>query len=184
MAEVDAAAIEIIGRHLDHDLVAHAGANAELAHLAGHVGEHFVIVVELDPIISVRQHLGHDAFEFQQFFLRHKLLQIWYRCQCECRDCCGARAPPGRACGRCLCGRCLCCTNATEAMLPSLPLLCRGYRPRDGFCVDPLCFEPCGRCACCARRCCGCSPSRLRGSFECVRGRPDGALRCWGKCEG
>src|SRR5262249_12301605 len=72
MTEIDAASIEIVGRHLDHDLVADAGADAEFAHFSGHVGKHFVIVIELDPIISVRQHLGHDAFEFEQFFLRHQ----------------------------------------------------------------------------------------------------------------
>ena len=63
--------VEIVGRHLDDDPVADAGADAELAHLAGHVGEHLMLVVERDAVIAVRQNLGHGAVEFEQLFLRH-----------------------------------------------------------------------------------------------------------------
>src|SRR5260370_28065846 len=71
VAEIDAAARQIVGRNLDDDPVADAGADAELAHLARHVGEDLMFVVEGDPVIAVRQDLGHRAVEFQQLFLRH-----------------------------------------------------------------------------------------------------------------
>src|SRR5262249_50081156 len=69
VAEIDAAASEIVGRDLHHHAVADAGADAELAHLARHVRENHVVVVEGDAVIAVGQHLGHRAVEFQQLFL-------------------------------------------------------------------------------------------------------------------
>src|SRR6266851_2563864 len=71
VAEIDAAARQIVGRDLDDDPVADAGADAELAHLARHVGKDLMLVVEGDAVIAVRQDLGHRAVEFQQLFLRH-----------------------------------------------------------------------------------------------------------------
>ena len=71
MAEADASALQIVRRHLDHHAVADAGADAELAHLAGRVGEDLVIVVELHAEVSVRQHFGDRAVEFQHLFFGH-----------------------------------------------------------------------------------------------------------------
>jgi hypothetical protein len=71
VAEADAAALQVIGRHLDHDPVSGDGADAELAHLAGRIGQDLVVIVEAHPEVSVRQHLGHRAVEFEQFFFRH-----------------------------------------------------------------------------------------------------------------
>src|SRR5262245_65905248 len=71
VAEIDAAAREIVGRDLHDDTVAHAGADAELAHLARHIRENLVLVVERHAIIAVGQHLGDGAVEFEQLFLGH-----------------------------------------------------------------------------------------------------------------
>src|SRR5262245_27062072 len=71
VAEIDAAAREIVGRNLHDDAVADAGADAELAHLARHIRENLVLVVERHAIIAVGQHLGDGAIEFEQLFLGH-----------------------------------------------------------------------------------------------------------------
>jgi hypothetical protein len=71
VAEGDASARQIVRRHLDSDAIAHAGANAELAHFPRGVREDHVFVVELYPEVAIRQFFRHFAFEFEQFFLRH-----------------------------------------------------------------------------------------------------------------
>src|SRR5262245_23886509 len=81
VAEIDAAAREIVGRDLHDDTVAHAGADAELAHLARHIRENLVLVVERHAIIAVGQHLGDGAVEFEQLFLGHVFSPIRY-CYC------------------------------------------------------------------------------------------------------
>src|SRR5260221_6379869 len=45
VAEDDAPARQVIRRHLDGDAIAHAGADAEFAHLGRGVGEDHVVVV-------------------------------------------------------------------------------------------------------------------------------------------
>src|SRR3954452_24287543 len=72
MAKIDASAAEIVRRNFDHHAIANPGANAELAHLAGHVGEQLVRVIEGDAIISVRENFRHGAIEFKQLFLGHQ----------------------------------------------------------------------------------------------------------------
>src|SRR4029453_2769774 len=47
VTEADAPALQVVRRHFDHHLVADAGTDAELAHLAGRVGQHLMIIVEL-----------------------------------------------------------------------------------------------------------------------------------------
>src|SRR5205814_872241 len=69
--EADAPAREIVRRHLDDHAVADAGADAELPHLSSGVGEDLMIIVELDPEMPVREHLGHHAVELEHLFLRH-----------------------------------------------------------------------------------------------------------------
>src|SRR5262249_59239213 len=71
VAEIDAAAGEIVGRDLHDDAVADAGADAGFAHLARHVRENLVLVVERSAIIAVGQHLGDGAVEIEQPFLGH-----------------------------------------------------------------------------------------------------------------
>src|SRR6516165_6676996 len=73
VAKIDAAAREIVGRDLHHHAVADAGADTELAHLARHIRENHVFVVEGDAVIAVGQHLGHRAVEFEQLLLGHFL---------------------------------------------------------------------------------------------------------------
>src|SRR6185437_5598449 len=70
-AEGDTAFGEVVGRHLDIDLVAGKDANAVLAHLARGMCEHLVVVVELDAKHRVRQQLRDRAGEFYEIFLRH-----------------------------------------------------------------------------------------------------------------
>src|SRR5262245_55620702 len=55
VAEADAPALQVVGRHFHDHAVADAGADAELAHLARRVGEDLVIVVELHTEIAVGQ---------------------------------------------------------------------------------------------------------------------------------
>src|SRR5258707_1297492 len=76
LAEIDASAREIVGRDFHDDPIADPGADAEFAHLARHVREDLVLIVERDAIIAVRQHLGHGAAEFEQLFFGHPLSSI------------------------------------------------------------------------------------------------------------
>src|SRR3546814_18520495 len=46
-------------------------ANAGLAHLAGRMGQHFMVVVELHAEHRVGQQLDNGTLEFQQIFLGH-----------------------------------------------------------------------------------------------------------------
>src|SRR4051794_12092939 len=71
VAKIDAAAGEVVRRDLHDHPVADPGADAELAHLPRHISENLVLVVERDSIISVGEHLGHRAVEFEQLFFGH-----------------------------------------------------------------------------------------------------------------
>src|SRR6185312_1734868 len=62
---------EVIGRHLDHHLVAGQHADAVLAHLAGGMGNDLVAVLQHHTTRRVGQKLAHGALEFEQFFLCH-----------------------------------------------------------------------------------------------------------------
>src|SRR3546814_18786468 len=59
----------VVGRHLDVHAVARENANAVLAHLAGRMGQHFMVVVELHAEHRVGQQLDNGTLEFQQIFL-------------------------------------------------------------------------------------------------------------------
>src|SRR6202012_2295680 len=60
---------QVIGGHLDHDLVAGQHANAVLAHLAGGVGDDDVVIGDqLHAEGRIGQKLLDDALELQQFF--------------------------------------------------------------------------------------------------------------------
>ena len=71
VTETDAPALQIVGRHFNDHPVADTRADAELAHLAGRVGQDFVIIVELHPEVAVRENLGDGTVKFQQLFFRH-----------------------------------------------------------------------------------------------------------------
>src|SRR5689334_6603621 len=71
VAEGNAPARQIVGRHLDGDAVADTGADAKFTHLARRIGENDVLVVELHPEIAVRQFLGDLALKLDQLFLGH-----------------------------------------------------------------------------------------------------------------
>src|SRR5262249_31008530 len=69
----DAALGEVVGRHLDQDLVTGEHADAVLAHPTRGVGDDFVLVLELDPEHGVGQQFGDDTRKFEDFFLRHSI---------------------------------------------------------------------------------------------------------------
>src|SRR5436190_1910269 len=73
VAEVDAALVEVVGRHLHGDFVAGQDADAVFLHAPRGVGDHHVPVVELYAAARIGQHLVDDAFEFQHLFLGHAL---------------------------------------------------------------------------------------------------------------
>src|SRR3954463_13503854 len=68
----DAAAVEVVWRDLDADLVAGKHADAEPAHLAGEKREQLVIVLELDAEQQVRQGLGDLAVDFELLLYCHR----------------------------------------------------------------------------------------------------------------
>src|SRR5258708_6621758 len=66
----NAALGKIIGRHLDHHLVAGQHADAVLAHLAGGVGDdHMIIGDQLHTEVRIWEEFFHDPLELQHFFL-------------------------------------------------------------------------------------------------------------------
>src|SRR5689334_15629648 len=71
VAEDHAALVEVVGRHLDRDLVAGQHADAVLAHLAAGVGDDVVAVLELDAEAAVGIDVDDDALGFEQSFFRH-----------------------------------------------------------------------------------------------------------------
>jgi hypothetical protein len=72
MPEADAAAREIVRRHFNDDPIADAGAYFELAHLACGVGEHLVVVIQLDPEMAVGKDFRDGPVELQHFFFGHR----------------------------------------------------------------------------------------------------------------
>src|SRR3954468_19275828 len=73
----DAAAVEVVGRDLDADLVAGKHADAEPAHLAGEMREQLVIVLELDAEQQVRQGLGDLTVDFELLLYCHRHTSFW-----------------------------------------------------------------------------------------------------------
>src|SRR6202044_3137406 len=76
----DSGAVEIVGRELATDAISRKDANPEATHLAGHVSEYHVIVVELYAKHRVRQGLDHLALEFDLVFLSHDLYPVRVPC--------------------------------------------------------------------------------------------------------
>src|SRR3954465_4459321 len=71
MAEIDAPARDVVGRHLEPDTVAGEDTNAVLPHLAAGVSEDARAVGELDPELRVRKDFLHRPFHFNHVFLSH-----------------------------------------------------------------------------------------------------------------
>src|SRR5215470_2231237 len=67
----DPAARQVIGGELHLDLVPGQDPDEVHAHLAGHVREHLVAVVELHAKHGVRQRLDHGALHLDRVFFRH-----------------------------------------------------------------------------------------------------------------
>src|SRR5436190_17986954 len=71
MAVDDPCPVEVVGRELYAHAIAGEDADAEAAHLARHVPEDRVAVVELDAEHGVGQRLDNLALELDLLFLRH-----------------------------------------------------------------------------------------------------------------
>src|SRR5690606_6605600 len=56
VAERDATLGQVVGRHLERDVVARDDADVELAHLAARIGDEVVSVVQRHAVAAVRQH--------------------------------------------------------------------------------------------------------------------------------
>src|SRR6476646_8513885 len=67
----DAALAEVIGRHLDQNLVPHQHADAVLAHLACGVGDNLMPVLKLHPEGRVGKQLRDGPRKLEQFFFGH-----------------------------------------------------------------------------------------------------------------
>ena len=63
---------EIIGCHLDQNLVARKHPDTVLAHSSRRMGDDLVFVLELHPEGGVGEQLRHHSRKFEHFFLRHK----------------------------------------------------------------------------------------------------------------
>jgi hypothetical protein len=63
---------EIIGRHLDQNLIARKHPDAVLAHSSRRMGDDLVFVLEFHPEGGVWEQFGDHSREFEHFFLRHK----------------------------------------------------------------------------------------------------------------
>src|SRR5208282_2166508 len=77
----DAAAREIVRRKLHRDAISGKNANEVLAHLSRNVGQHLMLVFELDAKHRVRQRLDDSRHHFDGVFLATfaRLLLVWFR---------------------------------------------------------------------------------------------------------
>src|SRR5687768_2866010 len=72
----DATSRQIVRRELDQHFVAGKDADEVLSHLAGDVGQDFVLVLQLDLKHRVRQCLEDRSCHFNRVFLRHTFLYV------------------------------------------------------------------------------------------------------------
>jgi len=70
-AERDSALGQVVGRHLHVHAVAGEDPDSVLAHLAGGVGEYFVVIVQFDPEHRIGEQLGNSPRKFNKVFFRH-----------------------------------------------------------------------------------------------------------------
>src|SRR3982751_2350010 len=78
LAVHDPRAVEVVRRRRYADAVTGEDADAEAPHLAGHVAEHLVAVVELHPKHRVRERLDDLAFELDLLFLRQTYMTLTF----------------------------------------------------------------------------------------------------------
>src|SRR3954452_22108638 len=78
MAVDDPRAVEVVGRDLHAHAITGEDADAEAPHLARHVAEHLVAVVELHPEHGVRERLDDFAFELDLLFLRQTYMTLTF----------------------------------------------------------------------------------------------------------
>jgi hypothetical protein len=76
VTEDQASFFQVIGRNLDYHAVAGKSLNPIFLHPSSRVGDEFVTVIELNAIAGVRQYLEDEAFELQEFFLRHVMILL------------------------------------------------------------------------------------------------------------
>ncbi len=71
----DPAALEVVGRHLNADLVSGQDSDVVHPHLSRDMAQHFVPVVELHPEHCVRKRLDDGAYylDYVVFFSHKKL---------------------------------------------------------------------------------------------------------------
>src|SRR5690554_3695 len=67
----DAGLAQIVGRHLERDLVAGQNADVVLAHFSAGVGHYVVTIVEGDAKTGIGQDFGDETAHFDEFFLSH-----------------------------------------------------------------------------------------------------------------
>src|SRR3954462_5805724 len=70
----DPCPIQVVWRDLDPDAIAREDADAKPPHLAGHVAQDLVAIVELHPEHGVRERLDDLAFELDLLF--HRQIQM------------------------------------------------------------------------------------------------------------
>ena len=63
--------VQVVGRHLDVDLVADADADEIFAHFAGDVSEHFMAVGQSHAEHRAGQHLRDVSHQFNWLFFGH-----------------------------------------------------------------------------------------------------------------
>src|SRR5206468_6764311 len=69
--EVDAPFRQIVGRQLEADPVPRENGDSMLPHLARHVGDHHVAVLQRYAVARIGKHLVDGAFHFDQRFFCH-----------------------------------------------------------------------------------------------------------------
>lgn len=69
VAKTDATLGKVIGGEFHLHLVASEDADVIFDHLARGVGNHHVSVFQPDTKTRIRQHLGHQSVDFNEFFL-------------------------------------------------------------------------------------------------------------------
>src|SRR5262249_21049736 len=67
---------QIVGWYFYRHAIPGQGFDPILFHSSGGVGDELMSVVELNAVTGVRQYLGYETLELQQFFLRHVMFLL------------------------------------------------------------------------------------------------------------
>src|SRR3954462_7388559 len=77
----DPCPIQVVWRDLDPDAIAREDADAKPPHLAGHVAQDLVAIVQLHPEHRIRERLDDLAFELDLLFLRQiQMIRTFVAC--------------------------------------------------------------------------------------------------------